>query len=68
MPYLASWELLSIFILPNAEQKNTQQQTKQSPAQEATTHTLRNLDHRNSPGHTGKTHGANCNKRIPKAL
>lgn len=49
MPYLASWGLLSILILPNAEPK------KQSPAQEGTTHTLRNLDYRNRPGHTCKT-------------
>lgn len=55
MPYLASWELLTILILPNAKQTN--KQIKQSPAQEAT-HTLRNLDHRNSPECTCKTHGA----------
>lgn len=59
-PYPASWGLLNILILPNARPTNGQ-----GPVQEAITHTLRNLNHRNSPGDTCKTQErgeVNCNK------
>lgn len=51
-PYLASWGLSNILILPNPRPTN-----RQTYAEEAITPILRNPDHRNIPGDTHKTPG-----------